>query len=460
MTASLKRRLLWILIGLTVFVWLASAAVIFFSAGKAVQNQVDQQLEQYSHLVTYISRVFARQIDEGLPLYETWGENDLEQLFRQPLVVEGPEQSGETPALNIWLSGKLIAVMAGSPRFEAPATEGYSYIEPSDGSGRWRVLTQYDEVSELWVRVGVEFSSARWSMLRTMGIELLPVLIMIPLTIVLFYLGVSRGLIPLNRLAYQISQRKPGLLDPVSTQGVPVEVAGVVAEINKLMQRLAFALEGEQRFTANAAHELITPLAAIKAEVQVCQRQLQDEQGVAMLARIAQRVDRASHTVEQMLILARIDPDAPLALQPVPLRALLVEVLADTAHLAADRHLQIELGEGDEVSVMGSPEGLAILLRNLLVNAFRYASDESAVSITLQGRGAVELEICNDCQPLSKAEFAHICDRFYRIPGSVGLGAGLGLSIVSRIVSQHEACFEASPRDEQGGFCARVTFPG
>ena len=213
MRASLKERLIWILLSLILLVWLASAAIALLSTGRALQNQIDTQLSQYTHLVTYISRIFARQIDEGLPLYDSWGENDLQQLRTSPMVVEGPEQTGLNPAVNIWLADKLIAVIEGSPHFERPTTEGFSYLETSDGSGRWRVLTQYDDVSELWIRVGVEFDAARQSMLATLGRELLPLLIVIPLTIAVLYLGVSRGLIPLNNLAQQIYRRKPGLLD-------------------------------------------------------------------------------------------------------------------------------------------------------------------------------------------------------------------------------------------------------
>ena len=458
MMGSLRKRLIWTLLVLTLFVWLAAAVITIFSAGQALRQQIDAQLRQYSHLVTYISRVFARQIDQGLPLYESWGENGLEQLRLQPMVVDGPGRASLRPAVNIWLNDKLIAVMAGSPHFARPTVEGFNYIEADDGSGRWRVLTHYDQVSDLWIRVGIEFEAARWSLLATLGRGFLPLLVMLPLTVAALYLGVSRGLLPLRKLAGQVSRRKPGLLEPVSTEGVPEEVAGVVAAINKLMERLAFALEGEQRFTTNAAHELLTPLAAIKTEVQLCQRQLRDERGAAMLQRIAQRVDRASHSVEQLLILARLDPEIPLPTTAVPLRGLLVEVLADMAHLCDQRQLQVVLEEGEEIEVNGSAEALSILLRNLLSNAFRYASDNSTVCVRLSGQGATELEICNDCAPLSLEEFAHLCDRFYRVPGSVGLGAGLGLSIVSRIAQQHGAIFSAAPREDGSGFCARLIF--
>lgn len=468
MIPSLKKRLLWILVCLTLSLWAISALLLYVFSSRALEQQIDNQLQRYEHVVTYTGRVFARQIDEGLPLYEVWSDNPLEELRRSPLVVEGLDQPDLSVALNVWLEESLIAIVDGSPVFDKPRVEGFAYLETVPGGGRWRILTRYDEVSELWIRVGVEFESARWALLGTMGQALLPLLLMLPLTLLVLYLGVTRGLLPLNVLARQISQRNPGQLEPVATEGVPEEMAGVVASINRLMERLAFALEGEQRFTANAAHELMTPLAAIKAEVQLCQRQMDggnnngnnsSKNSGLMLTRIAQRVDRATHTVEQLLTLARLEPDMEISREPVALRALLTEVLADTAHLAAERGLQVNLEQGDELTVQGNAEALAILVRNLLVNAFRYASDGSAISIGLRGSDAVELVIWNDCAPLSDTEFQQIANRFYRVPGNEAPGAGLGLSIVQRVATLHGASFSAGPREGAAGFSARVVFP-
>jgi signal transduction histidine kinase len=314
------------------------------------------------------------------------------------------------------------------------------------------------------MRLGIELDSARWEMMRMLGRALLPLLLVLPLTVALLYIGVARGLQPLKTLASQIARRSPGVLQPVDTAGVPTEMLGVVSSLNELLRLLALALEGEQRFTANAAHELLTPLAAIKTEVQLCQLQLDDQRGEAMLARIAQRVDRATHTVEQLLTLARLDPDIPLLTEQVDLKNLIEEVLADTAPLAESCKQQVALQADENLVVTGSEQGLTILLRNLLRNAFRYASDGSVIQVTLHGRDPVQLEVRNDCQALSSEEFARICERFYRVPGSVGQGAGLGLSIVARIAEQHGAELAVGPAfTDQGGagqgFCVRLSFP-
>lgn len=458
MIRSLRTRLVLILLALILAAWIASGFLAFLFVSRVMQEQVDNQLAQYAGLVNYITRVFSRQLDEGEPLSEPWLSGQFETAHLQPMVIDAPVGEKLDPALNIWLGDNLIAVMADSPRFQRPAEEGYSLSVVGSEQVRWRVLSRYDAATELWVQVGIELDDARTAMLRNLGRTLLPLLLVLPLTVALLYFGVSRGLRPLAALADQIARRNQDLLDPVDSSDVPAELQGVVSSLNGLLQRLALALEGEQRFTANAAHELLTPLAAIKTEVQLCQLQLGDARGIAMLARIAQRVDRASHTVEQLMTLARLDPGLPAPRQPVPLRSLLAEALADTGHLAEQRALHVDLAEGEEVIVAGNSEALAILLRNLLVNAFRYASESSTVTIALSSGNSPGLEISNDCEPLARDEFKRINERFYRVPGSPGQGAGLGLSIAARIASLHAARLLIGPREDKRGFRVHILF--
>ncbi|MEE4144121.1 MAG: histidine kinase dimerization/phospho-acceptor domain-containing protein, partial [Halieaceae bacterium] len=321
--ASLKTRLVLILLALTLVAWVASALLTFAFTSRVMLEQVDRQLEQYADLLNYITAVFARQVDEGLPLSEPWLSGRFETAHLDPIVIKAPTGDKLNPALNIWLNGNLIAVMADSPRFDRPGVQGFSFEDPGAREGNWRVLTRYDELTGLWLQVGIETRGARKAMLGMLGRALLPLLVVLPLTVALLYFGVGRGLKPLKALAGQIAMRNPALLDPVDPRGAPTELQGIVSSLNELLQRLALALEGEQRFTANAAHELLTPLAAIKTEVQLCQLQLDDKRAAAMLARISQRVDRASHTVSQLLTLARLDPDESLAGSTVSLHSLL-----------------------------------------------------------------------------------------------------------------------------------------
>ena len=461
MTISLRKRLLWILLALILVTWGTSTLVTGIYAGRVMSAQVDRQLEQYSDLVHFITRVFSRQADEGLPLAGPWSIEDLAPGLAEPIIVEGSMDTTLAPALNIWLGDSLMAVLESSPRFDKPQAEGLSYVHRVEDDSHWRVLSRFDESTGLWTLVGIEVDAARRAMLGIFGRATFPLLVVLPLTIAMLYLGISRGLSPLNALAEQISRRSPRALDPVDSSDVPGEIQPVVDSLNSLLERLAYAIESEQRFTANAAHELMTPLAAIKTEVQLCQRQLDDPVGQKMLERIALRVDRASHTVEQLLTLARLDPDAPLPETELDLRRLLTEVAAETGHLAASRHVTpaVEVAGVGPALVKGSEEWLAILFRNLLINAFRYALEGSEVRIGLECREkSVFVEICNPCKPLSPEEFTRVSARFYRVPGSEGMGAGLGLSIVSRVANLHGAVFEARPERDGAGFCATLEF--
>ncbi|MEH6583668.1 MAG: ATP-binding protein [Halioglobus sp.] len=460
MRVSLRRRLIGTLLALILLAWGTSTLVTGVYAGRVMLEQVDRQLEQYSDLVNFITQVFAQQADDGRTLLEPWSQAALERGSPGPMVIDSTMDERLSPALNIWLDDSLLAVLESSPRFARPDVEGFSYLRLEEDGSQWRVLARYDEPTGLWLLVGMELEAARWAMLGIFGRALFPLLVVLPLTLALLYFGVTRGLGPLKALAEQIARRNPRVLDPVESEDVPEEIQPLVDSLNTLLQRLAHALEGEQRFTANAAHELMTPLAAIKTEVQLCQRQLDDPRGSAMLERIALRVDRASHTVEQLLTLARVDPETPLPTTRLDLQSLLAEIVLETAHLAADRGLSIDLREGQGITVGGSEEALAILLRNLLINAFRYADAGSTVRVRLESDGGkVSLEICNACPALSGEEYQRITERFYRVPGSAGLGAGLGLSIVARIAQQHGAAFSAGADSSGSGFCARVAFP-
>ncbi len=460
MTVSLRKRLIGSLLLFTLFAWVMSAVLTGFFASRVLLDQVDRQLEQYTGLVTYISQVFARQMDAGDPFSEPWLEHDTSTDHDHPLIIRADLVPEDAPALNIFLDQELWAVLEASPRFSAPEREGFSFHRIKEDNSHWRLLARYDEATELWVLVGIELDAARKALFITLGRALFPLLIILPLTVALLYFGVTRGLQPLSNLTRQISRRSPGALEPVQPGEVPEEIVPVVDSLNDLLQRLDYALESEQRFTANAAHELMTPLAAIKTEVQLCQRRLRGTDSAAMLERIAARVDRASHTVEQLLTLARVDPDTPIPTEPVALGRLLSDTVAENAHLALERDLDVQLEDPEAVEIKGSSESLAILLRNLLINAFRYATPGSTVTVALERRGdAVAIEICNDCAPLSDAEFDRLEERFYRVPGSEGLGAGLGLSIARRIADQHGASFRAAPREDGSGFCALLTFP-
>ena len=197
MRASLKKRLIWILLGLTLFAWVSSALLTFSYASRVMLDQVDRQLVQYGDLVNYITQIYARQVDEGIEVREPWFNEDLATT----MVVKGPGGDDLVPALNVFLSGRLIAALEDSPHFEAPTEEGFRFVSLNDSN--WRVRSVYDQQAGVWILVGIEIDAARWAMLNIVGQALFPLLIVLPLTVVVLYYGVSRGLRPVQDLVPQ-----------------------------------------------------------------------------------------------------------------------------------------------------------------------------------------------------------------------------------------------------------------
>jgi signal transduction histidine kinase len=457
-TSSLRKRLILILLLLMLFAWISSAVLTVLASSRVLIDQVDRQLTQYSELVYYMTQIFAGAEEDELKEAYPWLQEAL-QADNLPMKIAGPQGEDLAPALNIWHRDILIASLEGSPRFNHPEREGFAFQRDPEGESGWRILVRHDAENDLWLLVGIDMDRARWAIFQVFGRAVFPLLIVLPLTIIVLYFGVSRGLRPLKLLAQQIGRRNPRLLEPIEQEGVPEEITPVVESLNELLSRLGEALESEQRFTANAAHELQTPLAAIKTEVQLGQLQAVDEDSRRMLGRIAARVDRASHTVEQLLTLARLDPEVGMQTETVELRSFLTELIAETAHIAADGNLSVNFSDGVAQMVTAERESLAILLRNALLNAFRYATpgSEVLVELALAGEG-VCLRLSNDCDPISEHHFDQLRQRFFRVPGSAGTGAGLGLSIIQRVADRHGAALNLSPQDGQRGFCLSLLF--
>jgi signal transduction histidine kinase len=365
-----------------------------------------------------------------------------------------------TPSVNIWFGAMQLLAGENTPPFPYPdqaVREGHAISVKIDGSD-WRIIYRRSSDGQIWMAAGIESQKAQLDGTQLLLRMMLPLAILIPLTALALYYGIARGLAPLRRLAADIKQRQDtASLAAVSATDAPLELAPVVESLNALLARLADTLENEKRFTANAAHELQTPLAAISAEVQLCQRLLEDDASQDMMERIRARVERAAHSVRQLLILARLDPQESLhtSMQPVP--DMIRDVASELGHIASEKHLELVLDIETGCAVLADREALLILLRNIISNAFRYTPPFGTVNIKADG---TTLTIDNDSPPIDDP--ARLTDRFYRGVDSdegIGPGAGLGLSIVKRICELHDAALVLRYDDERRRFIAALSFP-
>ncbi|TRZ98081.1 MAG: histidine kinase [Rhodocyclaceae bacterium] len=294
------------------------------------------------------------------------------------------------------------------------------------------------------------------------GQLLKPMLFALPALAVLLVIAIGLALTPLRRLARDVAARTPDRLDPLPTESLPTEVAPLVTRLNSLFADIIRALENERRFTADAAHELRTPLAALKAQAQVALASVETTERRHALTQILAGCDRTTHLVAQLLTLARLDADAPQQMHDIALRPIAEEVLAMSAGEAIAHRCDLVLHDGN-AHVRGDAMLLQVLLRNLVDNALRHGGGtQIEVSITEHENSAV-LTVSDNGRGIAADERSQVQQRFYRSvsasSGEDAAGSGLGLSIVSRITELHGGTLNIDSPDSGKGASLLVHLP-
>ena len=376
--------------------------------------------------------------------------------------------------VQIWqVDGRSVYASRAHQDLPNRTTLGLSEI--TVGPERWRsfAVAARDRVIQVAQPVRIREGLAASAALRSV----LPLGVAAPLMAALLWWLIARSLQPLARVARQVGEQDATGLAPLPATGLPDEVAPLVSALNALLDRLAQAWGQQRAFVADAAHELRSPLTALKLQAQVLRR-LDDavahgpERGIEAQAELqAQRqaaldaltsgVDRASRLVEQLLALARTEPGAPQpAPQAVALAALLRQVLADAmAPLAASRSSQVTLDADDSISVPGDAAELQVLARNLVDNALRYSPPGGSLQLRLARQPGGALLTVDDSGPgIPEAERERVFERFVRgAAAGETAGSGLGLAIVRSIARRHGATVGLGP-SPLGGLQVAVQF--
>ncbi len=284
-----------------------------------------------------------------------------------------------------------------------------------------------------------------------------PFLFGLPVLALFVLLAIRFGLRPLNRLTAGLQRLKPEQLGTIELGETPAEVTPVVYALNQLLTRTADMIENERRFTADAAHELRTPIAALQAQIQAAQFATSDAERSDCLQKSLLGTERMSHLVGQLLTLSRLDElNAPALLEPLDLTELARACSAEIAPLALDKDIVLELNATPAVQVMASEELLRILVRNLLDNAIRYTPQGGHVLIEIEKN---TLTITDSGCGVPAEHLPLLGQRFNRLDRSAQDGVGLGLSIVTRISALHSAKVEFSHASGHSGLVVSVRFP-
>ena len=439
---SIRRTLLaWLLVGLTAVAALATA-LTYVETKREVGELFDLQLKQLA---------YSTRIDDLL-------------RGRQPSLAppeRRPAAGVSELVTQIWdRDGVLVYWSQPGAGFRVPAAEGYSNVV-HDGR-EWRVYTHVAGSHALQVAHALDERReiAAQTALRT----LLPLAALIPFLALLVWYAVGRGLKPLDAMSRAVSRRRPDAMAPLAEAALPSELQPLAASLNALLARLDDALSAQRRFTADAAHELRTPLAALKLQVELAERAPDAAARAAALAELKLGVDRAARLTEQLLTLARLEPESPArAFGDVDLAAVARDAVVARAPVALDRRIDLGLARAVPVQVRGDPASLATLVANLVDNALRYTPEGGRVDVAVDvDRGRAVLTVTDTGPGIPAAERERVFERFHRAPAAgrepdAG-GSGLGLSIVRRIADAHGATVTLGDGPDGRGLAAVVRF--
>ncbi len=359
--------------------------------------------------------------------------------------------------VQVWRADGVMLYRSPSAQLLPPqAVIGFSNVRTGAADFRVYALRTPTQVIQIAQNTATRRQAAGQLALRAV----LPIALLAPLLMLIVWGVVTRALAPLDRVRRQLAERRASDLAPIGTAGVPLEVRPLIDELNALLARLAKAWDTLTHFTADAAHELRTPLAALRLQVQGLQRAPDAAARDIAADRLLSGIDRATRLVEQLLALARQEGTTPDDAVTLDLAALARAAVQDLAGTAAARGIWLDLVAPTPVPLQGQPGALAVLLRNLLENALRHAPDGGTVQVqALTGADAAPdravLTVEDSGTGVPPAERDRVLDRFYRAPGAPGHGSGLGLAIVKSVADQHGARLRLDDSPTLGGL--RVT---
>ncbi len=435
-TNSLRARLLLLLFASV----LVTACIQSFIAYRT-------SLDETNEIFDYQMQQMALSLRPGLN-FDGYGSNG----FRQD-----EDESFEFIVQVSSANGRILFQSSASTTLPLREGTGFSLF---DARGKTYKLYSLRHGNQL-IQVAQD-RSARRSLARNLAFRTtLPIMVMVLLLLFLMWWVVTSALSPVNRVQRQIATREADSLDEVDTQGLPTEVRPLVEEINLLLRRMRQAFAAQKNFVADAAHELRSPLSALKLQVEQLRRSSTERDREIATQRLGTGIDRASRLVEQLLVLARqqANPESRVNTSPVEINRLCLVAFNDVYPLACHKNIDMGLNQTDECYVLGQEEALRILLRNILDNSIKYSPEGSRIDFSVKSTArSVTLAIEDSGPGIPDGDLVRIMDRFYRIPGTQTSGSGLGLSIVKVIADLHGAKVEIGTSDTLGGLSVRVNF--
>lgn len=365
-------------------------------------------------------------------------------------------------AYQVWDDTGVLIMRSGNSPTQPMTSFEEGYRDENFSGHRWRVLGHFNARSQHWVlvaeRIDIRIELADNIILKSV----LPIIITLPVIGAVVWLVVGRGLSLVRGLANELGAKRADDLSRLHTTNPPVELAPVVDAVNALLQRLEDSIERERRFSADAAHELRTPLSALKVHLHNLKQE--HPESLRELQRLESDLGRLGHLIEQIMLLYRTTPEHYQAqMRRLDIHALAQSVISELYEIVDDKEQTIALS-GSSRYIIGDEASLQILLRNLIINAHKYSGAGASIEVIIKPTDSgVELAIVDNGPGLPLAQTRRVFDRFYRVGGdrhsSKTDGAGLGLSIVQHIASLHGARIKLNNRKDGKGLAVSLIFP-
>jgi two-component system OmpR family sensor kinase len=429
---TIRRQLVLGMLGATLACTIGASTLLYYALRRETNELADLQL---------------RQLTAALP-----------EAFPAEIGLPGAEDPEEDYVLQAWdQHGALLRVTGGQVALPRYDLRGFNVVTVR--GERWRIYgeTQLGRYVQAAQPVAVRERMAVQLTLRAS----LPLLAFVLVLTALILLVVKRALQPLDRLARAVAGRSPSALAPLASADMPPELQPVVQALNTLLGKFDDALTMQRTFVADAAHELRSPLTALKLQLQLAERANSDAARSAALAKLHERLDRGTHLVQQLLSLARHEGGhAAAQLQQVDLGQLLETAVIDHSVLADSRAIDLAGEVRGSVLARADRDGLRVLLNNLIDNALRYTQQGGQVDVSAGvERRRPYLRVADNGPGVPPQERGRLFDRFYRPDGNTARGCGLGLSIVKSVADLHGAEVELDSNSGGIGLVVTVRLP-
>jgi two-component system OmpR family sensor kinase len=361
-------------------------------------------------------------------------------------------------AIEIWdASGARLRSTPADVLLPRQANRGFTTLTAAGED--WRVYLSSDgrRTVQVGQRMAVRREQAQGAAIRAAT----PILLLIPLAWLVIGWSLGRMLGRLTDLAQAIAGRTAESKEPIATAGAPAEVLPLVEAMNVLIDRLQRALDQQQRFVADAAHELRTPLAALQIQIDNLLAVTSGHAADAAASELGAGVRRASALVDQLLKMARLDaPRRPAQTETIDLALFVTECVGDHMAIAAAKGVDLGFNVLDAISISGAPADLKILFGNLIDNAVRYTSKGGMVDVSVRNAATGALvEVIDTGAGVDESDLPRLSDRFFRAAPPDVAGTGLGLAIVKAVAKRHGLTVTLANRLDRSGFAARVVFP-